>query len=67
MEQRIDITIDGSGKIHAATEGIKGEMCLDELTELLGEMDGLESLTRTDEYYQKSEVGEKSRVRGRQG
>jgi hypothetical protein len=55
-EHRIEITIDQDGKINAATEGIKGEMCLDKLQELLGELDDMDSVSKTDEYYQKENV-----------
>jgi len=55
-EQRIEITIDENGKINAATEGIKGEMCLAELQELLGAEDNLQSVAKTDEFYQKNEL-----------
>jgi hypothetical protein len=55
-EQRIVVTIDGDGRIEATTAGIKGEMCLDELHELLGELADLKSVTKTDEYRQKAEI-----------
>jgi hypothetical protein len=55
-EQRIVITIDGDGKINAETHGIKGEVCINELQELLGEIADLESITKTDEYYQHNEL-----------
>jgi hypothetical protein len=55
-EHRIEITIDQDGKINAATEGIKGEMCLDKLQELLGELGDVDSVFKTDEYYQKETV-----------
>jgi hypothetical protein len=54
-EQRIVVTIDDGGKISAETEGIKGEVCVDELQKLLGEIADLESLSKTDEYYQQLE------------
>jgi len=53
-EQRIVITIDDFGKIQASTDGIKGEMCLKELEELLEE-EVIDSVKKTDEYYQKAE------------
>jgi hypothetical protein len=52
-EHRIEIIIDHDGKINAETEGIKGEMCLDKLQELLGTLDDMESISKTDEFYQK--------------
>lgn len=55
-EQRITFTIDENGKIDAATDGIKGEMCLTELQELLDDFENLQSVKKTDEYYQSTEV-----------
>lgn len=52
MEQRIVVTIDENGKINASTDGIKGEMCLTELQELLDENEMMQSVKKTDEYYQ---------------
>jgi hypothetical protein len=65
-EQRIVITIDENGKINAATEGIKGEMCLTELQELLGEMENIQSISKTDEYYQANELKTQKLVERRQ-
>jgi len=64
-EQRIVVTIDEGGKINAATEGIKGEMCLSELQELLGELADLESITKTDEFYQKNELAVSRKIERR--
>ena len=55
-EQRIVITIDENGKINASTEGIKGDMCLDELQELLGSFEEIQSINKTDEFYQSNEL-----------
>ena len=63
-EQRIFVTIDENGKINASTKGIKGEMCLSELQELLGELVDLESMTKTDEFYQKTEVRPQVKIHG---
>lgn len=51
-EQRITITIDENGKINASTDGIKGEMCLTELQELLDENEMMQSVKKTDEFFQ---------------
>jgi hypothetical protein len=51
-EQTITITIDENGKIKAETEGIKGEVCLDELQKILENLGDLQSLDKTDEFYQ---------------
>jgi len=65
-EQRVVVTIDENGKINASTEGIKGEMCLDELQDLLGELADLESITKTDEFYQKTEVKPQVKIKREQ-
>jgi hypothetical protein len=65
-EQRIVITIDENGKINAATEGIKGEMCLTELQELLAAEDNLQSVVKTDEFYQANELKTQKLVERRQ-
>jgi hypothetical protein len=50
-ERRIEITIDQDGKINASTEGIKGEVCLTKVQDLIGELADLESYDKTDEWY----------------
>lgn len=66
-EQRIVVTIDANGKINAETRGVKGEVCVSELQELLGEVADLESITKTDEYYQRNELYvQKTQYVGRQ-
>ena len=58
-EQRIIVTIDENGKINASTDGLKGEVCLSELQELL-DMENLQSVKKTDEYYQANELKNKN-------
>lgn len=53
-EQKITITIDENGKIQAKTEGLKGEVCLQELQQLLA-TDLLQSVQTTDEYLQQAQ------------
>ncbi len=65
-EQRITITIDENGKIDASTSGIKGEMCLSELQELLDDLDNLQSVKKTDEYFQQVEIKNKNILKGKQ-
>lgn len=65
-EQRITITIDENGKIDAATNGIKGEICLTELQELLDDFENLQSVKKTDEYYQLEEVKSNNVIKNRQ-
>jgi len=55
-EQTITIEIDESGKIKAATEGIKGEMCLDELQQLIEGFGDLQSVKKTDEFNQSQKI-----------
>jgi len=55
-EQRILVSIDENGKINASTEGIKGDLCLAELQKLLGDLADLDSITKTDEFYQANEL-----------
>lgn len=64
-EQRIVITIDENGKINASTEGIKGEMCLDELQELLGNLEELQSINKTDEFYQTNELKSQNKIQNK--
>lgn len=53
-EEKIIITIDEDGKISAKTKGLKGELCLEELEELLAH-EPLGKLKTTDEYNQSEE------------
>jgi len=64
-EQRIEITIDENGKISASTEGIKGEVCLDELQELLGNLEELQSMSKTDEFYQVNELKSQNKIQNK--
>lgn len=51
-EQRITITIDEMGKLEARTEGFQGSVCVDALNEILGEETDIQSIKKTDEYFQ---------------
>ena len=53
-EHRITIQIDENGKISANTSGIKGEVCLEELEALLGDLEELSSIKKTDEFHQQA-------------
>ena len=64
-EQTITITIDENGKINAETIGIKGELCLDELQELLENDGDLLSVKKTDEYFQKQIVKTKTKIQNK--
>ena len=64
-EECITITIDEEGKLYAETSGFKGETCLHELENLLGDLVELNKVTKTDEYYQKAKntINEKNRCK----
>ena len=64
-EQTITITIDENGKINAETIGIKGEMCLNELQELLEEEGDLLSIKKTDEYFQQQIVKTQNKIQNK--
>lgn len=51
-EEKIIIDIDEDGVIMAKTEGLKGELCLSELEEILESSPPISSVKKTDEYYQ---------------
>ncbi|WCC45662.1 DUF2997 domain-containing protein [Tenacibaculum finnmarkense] len=64
-EQTITITIDENGKIKAETVGIKGEMCLDELQELLDNQNDLLAIKKTDEYFQQEKTQIKNKIQNK--
>jgi len=64
-EQTITITIDENGKITAETIGLKGEMCLDELQELLDNEGDLLSIKKTDEYFQQNKVKTQNKIQNK--
>lgn len=62
-EHRIEITIDENGAISASSHDITGEMCLDELQELLDGLGDVKSIKKTDDYYKKTKVEVKSKIK----
>ena len=64
-EQTITIEIDENGKIKAETEGIKGEMCLDELQKLLEDFGELQSVNKTDEFYQNQTINVNNKIQNK--
>lgn len=64
-EQRIVITIDENGKMNASTEGIKGEVCLDELQAIMDSLEELQSISKTDEFYQTQIVKPKNNIQNK--
>ncbi|MDP8162368.1 hypothetical protein QJU89_02435 [Pasteurella skyensis] len=65
-EQKITIIIDENGKIDAKTDGIKGEMCLNELSGLLAMETELMKISKTDDFYQTNELHTKRTVKREQ-
>lgn len=65
-EQRIVILIDENGKIEASTQGLAGEMCLDELQELLDDLEQLDSIKKTEDFYKKPKVIQSKNIINRQ-
>ena len=64
-EQTITITIDENGKIKAETSGIKGEICLDTLQELLEDQGNLLSVKKTDEFYQEQHIKVQNKIQNK--
>lgn len=64
-EQTITIEIDENGKIKAETEGIKGEMCLDELQKLLEDFGELQSVNKTDEFHQNQTINVNKKIQNK--
>jgi hypothetical protein len=58
-EYNVAIEIDVDGNIKAETKGIKGEVCIDELDEILKGLDGEQEFKNKPEFYQKGEVKQK--------
>ena len=64
-EENIQIIVHDDGRIEFSTHDIKGEACLEELEEILGELvDDLENAKTTSEYHEppaqrKSKIGTK--------
>lgn len=52
-EENIRIIVHDDGRIEFETHDIKGEACMDELEEILGELvDDLAEATKTSEYHE---------------
>lgn len=64
-EQTIIIEIDENGKIKAETQGIKGEMCLTELENLLAELIDVQSISTTDEFNQKTQIKNQQNIKNK--
>ncbi|PEQ91720.1 hypothetical protein CN481_15640 [Bacillus sp. AFS006103] len=51
-EVQIILTISEDGGISAETKGMKGSVCMDELEKLFAEIDEINSVTKTEDYYE---------------
>lgn len=63
MDKKITITINENGSMDLKTDGFKGEACVNELEEILEDLALINSLKKTDDYYQKIDVQNKNTVR----
>jgi len=61
QEYNVVIEIDEDGNIKAETKGMKGEVCVNELDEILKDLDGKHSFKNKPEFYQKT-VKENNKV-----
>ena len=56
QEYKIEIEIDENGGITAETKGMKGEVCVDELDQILQGLEGERDNKYKPEYYQKAQT-----------
>jgi len=54
QEFNVEIEIDEDGNIKAETKGMKGDVCIDELEEILAGLEGEQSFKNKPEFYQKN-------------
>ena len=54
QEFNIEIEIDEDGNIKAETKGMKGDICVSELEDILAELEGEQSYKNKPEFYQKT-------------
>jgi hypothetical protein len=67
MEEEIIIEIDPeTGKMNIKTEGIKGELCVEEINKLIDEIAMSTDWNFTDEYYQEPHVRQSSSKKEKQ-
>ena len=52
QEFNIEIEIDEDGNIKAETKGMKGDICVGELEEILSELEGEQNYKNKPEFYQ---------------
>ena len=62
QEYNVIIEIDEDGNIKAETKGMKGDICISELDEILKGLEGEQSFKNKPEFYQKNEK-EKNKIK----
>jgi len=60
QEYNVVIEIDEDGNIQAETKGMKGEVCVNELDEILKGLEGEQNFKNKPEFYQKDNKVKKS-------
>lgn len=55
-EEKIVVEINPDGSINAKTHGFKGDICLTELEEILGDQVDFAQIKKTDDYYQQTQI-----------
>lgn len=55
QEYNVIIEIDADGNIKAETKGMKGDICVSELDEILKGLEGEQTFKNKPEFYQKNE------------
>ena len=63
QEYNVIIEIDEDGNIRAETKGMKGDICVSELDEILKGLDGDKSFKNKSEFYQKNILKSKNIIR----
>jgi hypothetical protein len=62
QEFNINIEIGEDGNIKADTKGMKGEVCVDELKNILKGLEGEQTYKNKPEFYSKNRVIEKNKL-----
>ena len=56
QEYNVTIEIDEDGNIKAETKGMKGDVCIGELDEILKGLDGKQDFKNKPEFYEKNKL-----------
>jgi len=63
QEFNINIEIDEDGNINAETKGMKGEVCIDELENILKGLEGEQIYKNKPEFYSKNNIINKNNLK----